>query len=145
MLTFPSGGGEPVTIPALMFELVDTPGIERFQIVQTAPTNLLQRLRALPGADAERVWQAAQAEISRVLAHPAANSARCFRSLTDRSPVSPLSSHHEGRRQDGRPPPNGQGVRIDRDDQCTARICHPSGVRLNTMSSTPALLIGRSR
>ncbi len=68
LLTFTTERGEQVAIPALMFEIVDTPGIELFQIVQTARTRLRVRLRLTPGADAERVWQAARAEIARVLA-----------------------------------------------------------------------------
>lgn len=67
LLTFSSEHGEQVTIPALMFEVVDTPGIELFQIVQTAPTNLRVRLRLTAGADPNRVWQAAHAEITRLL------------------------------------------------------------------------------
>ncbi|MEU1728321.1 hypothetical protein [Nonomuraea sp. NPDC005692] len=35
------------------------PGMEQFQLVQTAPTVLRVRLRAAGGADADRVWQAA--------------------------------------------------------------------------------------
>lgn len=67
MLTFSTERGEQVSIPALMFEIVDAPGIELFQIVQTTPTSLRVRLRMATGADPDRVWQAVLAEITRVL------------------------------------------------------------------------------
>lgn len=67
MLTFTTQQGQKVSIPALMFEIADTAGVEQFQIVQTTSTALRVRLRLSPAADAEHVWQAAQAEIRRVL------------------------------------------------------------------------------
>lgn len=67
LLTFSTESGEQVSIPALMFEVVDAQEVELFQIVQTAPTTLRVRLRLAPGADAERVWGAAHAEIRHVL------------------------------------------------------------------------------
>ncbi len=66
MLTFSTERGEKVSIPALMFEIADSPGIELFQIVQTTPTSLRVRLRPATGADPDRVWQAVQAEVTRL-------------------------------------------------------------------------------
>lgn len=70
VLTFPTERGEPVAIAPLAFgTLVDrTPGVELFQIVQTAPTSLRVRLRVAPGTDPDRVWQAVHAGIARLLA-----------------------------------------------------------------------------
>lgn len=70
VLTFRSERGAPVAIAPLAFSsLVDrTPGAELFQIVQTAPTSLRVRLRAAPGTDPDRVWQAVHAGIARLLA-----------------------------------------------------------------------------
>jgi hypothetical protein len=54
-------------VPLLAFG-ADVPGVEQFQIVQTAPTTLHVRLRVDADADRERVWEAVRAEITRVLA-----------------------------------------------------------------------------
>ena len=67
MLTFSTEHGEQVSLPALMFEIVDAPGVELFQIVQTTPTSLRVRLRVATGANPDRVWQAVHAEITRLL------------------------------------------------------------------------------
>jgi phenylacetate-coenzyme A ligase PaaK-like adenylate-forming protein len=69
MLTFPTDGGERIKMPPLLFgtSLYQIPGIEQFQAVQTAPTNLRVRLRLEAGADPDRVWQAVQARITRLL------------------------------------------------------------------------------
>ncbi|QIN81084.1 phenylacetate--CoA ligase family protein (plasmid) [Rubrobacter marinus] len=72
VLTFPAGPAEgvgSVAVPPLAFgSLVDrTPGVELFQIVQTAPTRLSVRLLPAPGADPERVWRAVRAEVARLL------------------------------------------------------------------------------
>ncbi|MCA2220825.1 hypothetical protein [Nonomuraea aurantiaca] len=69
MLTFPTGRGEHVGISPMTFgTLLDrAPGIEQFQIVQTAPTTLRVRLRVEAGADAGRVWQAVRDEIAHLL------------------------------------------------------------------------------
>jgi phenylacetate-CoA ligase len=70
LLTFPAERGEKVTIAALSFgTLVDrTPGVELFQIVQTAPTRLRVRLRTAAGADPASAWEAVYAAIMRPLA-----------------------------------------------------------------------------
>ncbi|HXR65776.1 MAG TPA: phenylacetate--CoA ligase family protein [Ktedonobacteraceae bacterium] len=69
VLTFPTEGGEQVSIAPLVFgSLVDSlPGIELFQIVQTTPTNLHLRLQFAAGADPDRVWQQVQTEVMRLL------------------------------------------------------------------------------
>lgn len=70
MLTFPTGRGERITISPLAFStLVErTPGVELFQIVQTAPASLRVRLRPANSADPDRTWQAVHTEITRLLA-----------------------------------------------------------------------------
>ena len=68
MLALSGQDGGRVSIPALMFEVVDAAGIALFQIVQTAPARLRVRLRPAEGADPDRVWQAVHAEIARTLA-----------------------------------------------------------------------------
>ncbi|MFO0845320.1 MAG: hypothetical protein U0797_23540, partial [Gemmataceae bacterium] len=68
MLSFPTEGGERVSIPPLALEVDYVPGVDLFQIVQTRPTSLRVRLRPAPGADPERVWEAVQSELSRLLA-----------------------------------------------------------------------------
>ena len=68
VLVLSGPGGEPVSIPALMFEIVDAAGVELFQIVQTSAAGLRVRLRPAPGADPDRVWAAVHAEITGTLA-----------------------------------------------------------------------------
>lgn len=67
VLTFSTDRGERVSIPALMFEIVDAVGIELFQIVQITPTTLRVRLRLATGVDPDCVWQAAHTEVRRLL------------------------------------------------------------------------------
>lgn len=67
VLVFRTDEGEQLSIPALMFEVVDAPGVALFQIVQTTPTTVRVRLRFAPRADPERVWPAVDREIRRVL------------------------------------------------------------------------------
>lgn len=56
-------------MPPLLFgtSLYQIPGIEQFQAVQTAPTNLRVRLRLEAGADPESVWQAVHTRLTRLL------------------------------------------------------------------------------
>lgn len=68
VLTFPTEGGERVSIPPLALEVDQVPGVELSQVVQTTPTTLRVRLRPASGADPERVWQAVQGETMRLLA-----------------------------------------------------------------------------
>lgn len=67
VLTFRNLRGDPVKVPLLAFG-ADVPGVEQFQIVQTAPATLRVRLRVAAAADRLRVWEAVRAEIIRVLA-----------------------------------------------------------------------------
>lgn len=69
MLTFPTERGGQVTLPPLLFgtSVYHIPGIEQFQIVQTAPTNLLVRLRPLDGADPDQVWQTLYYNVTQLL------------------------------------------------------------------------------
>ncbi|MFF4220197.1 phenylacetate--CoA ligase family protein [Streptomyces nondiastaticus] len=70
VLTFPTGNGGHVSLSPLAFgTLVDrTPGIELFQIEQTAPSTLRVRLLPAAGADPDRAWQAVLQELTRLLA-----------------------------------------------------------------------------
>jgi phenylacetate-CoA ligase len=68
LLTFVNRRGEDVVIPALLFDVADTAGVELLQVVQVTPAALRVRLRFAPGAHPNRVWQAVLAEITRVLA-----------------------------------------------------------------------------
>jgi phenylacetate-CoA ligase len=70
VLSFPTDERKLIQIAPLAFvTLVDrTPGVEMFQIVQTAPTSLRIRLQPITGADPEQVWQAVSEEISHMLA-----------------------------------------------------------------------------
>lgn len=69
LLTFPTRSGDPVTIAPLAISLAveRLPGVELFQIVHTAPTDLSVRLQSAPGADPEHVWRTVHAEITRLL------------------------------------------------------------------------------
>jgi len=69
-LTFPNDHGEQIQIAPLVFStLLDrSPGIEIFQIVQTAPARLRVRLRLAASADPDNVWQVVHTEITRQLA-----------------------------------------------------------------------------
>jgi phenylacetate-coenzyme A ligase PaaK-like adenylate-forming protein len=70
VLTFRTEEGRPVSIvPLMLGTLADrTPGVELFQIVQTAPTSLRLHLRTAAGADPDRVWQAVCDAIKELLA-----------------------------------------------------------------------------
>lgn len=69
VLTFPADRGERITLPPLLFGTLVyvIPGIEQFQVVQTAPTSLRVRLRPADGADPDRLWQAVQARLTHLL------------------------------------------------------------------------------
>ncbi|MEV4927551.1 phenylacetate--CoA ligase family protein [Streptomyces roseoverticillatus] len=72
VLTFPtgSGSGGHVSLSPLAFgTLFDrTPGIELFQIEQTAPSALRVRMLPAAGADPDRVWRTVLQELTRLLA-----------------------------------------------------------------------------
>jgi phenylacetate-coenzyme A ligase PaaK-like adenylate-forming protein len=67
VLTFPTADGRRTTVPAVMFEVVDARDVALFQVVQTAPTTLRVRLQMAPGAGRDRVWDATEREIRRIL------------------------------------------------------------------------------
>lgn len=69
VLMFHTDGGDRVTIAPLAFATVAdrTPGLQMFQIVQTAPRSLRVRLQS-QDADADRVWATVQTEIKRLFA-----------------------------------------------------------------------------
>ncbi|RVX41832.1 phenylacetate-coenzyme A ligase PaaK-like adenylate-forming protein [Nonomuraea polychroma] len=68
LLTFPIDRGEHVGISPMSFgTALAVPGMEQFQLVQTAPTVLRVRLRAANGADADRVWQTARDRVVHLL------------------------------------------------------------------------------
>jgi phenylacetate-coenzyme A ligase PaaK-like adenylate-forming protein len=53
-----SGGGEAVLLPMAIATVVEeTPGIRRYQVVQTARDALTVRLENNPGTDRDEVWQ----------------------------------------------------------------------------------------
>ncbi|MGW7410960.1 phenylacetate--CoA ligase family protein [Streptomyces sp. NPDC054863] len=67
ILTFPAdGSGTPVRLSPLAFStLFDrTPGVDLFQIEQSAPTVLRVRLRVADGADCDSVWRAVHRELT---------------------------------------------------------------------------------
>jgi phenylacetate-coenzyme A ligase PaaK-like adenylate-forming protein len=71
VLTFPEADGEgQVAVPPLALgTVVDrTPGVELFQILQTAPTRLSVRLYPEPGTNPDQVWAAVHDEITGLLA-----------------------------------------------------------------------------
>ncbi len=69
MLTFPMVQGGQIILPPLLFgtSVYHIPGIEQFQIVQTAPTNLRVRLRLETGAEPECVWQSVHDNVTQLL------------------------------------------------------------------------------
>lgn len=70
MVTFPTGRGERVSIAPLSFgTLIDrTPGVELFQVEQTAPTTLRVRMLLADDADPEHVWREVHRELDQLLA-----------------------------------------------------------------------------
>lgn len=67
ILTFPTERGEKVAVPPLALEIDHVPGVELFQIVQTAPTQLRVRLRPAADADPTRIWRAVHSELTKLL------------------------------------------------------------------------------
>lgn len=67
VLVFHTTDGEPVSIPPLALELDDIPGVELFQVIQTARANLRVRLKAAEGADRERIWSEIKSKLTRLL------------------------------------------------------------------------------
>ncbi|SIM58143.1 CoF synthetase [Micromonospora cremea] len=73
LLTFPrpgpAGGKAPVTLAPLPLAtlLEAVPGLELFQIVQTAPTALRIRLHPAPGADPDALWRQVETRVRDLL------------------------------------------------------------------------------
>lgn len=70
VLTFPTTQGSHVAVVPLAFgNVMDrTAGIELWQIVQTAPTQLRVRLRVAADTEPESVWQTVRTDLTRLLA-----------------------------------------------------------------------------
>ncbi|GAA4918797.1 phenylacetate-coenzyme A ligase PaaK-like adenylate-forming protein [Stackebrandtia albiflava] len=70
VLTFDAPTGRPVTItPLVLTTLIErVPGVELFQVLQTAPTVLRIRLRPASGRDPEAVWTAVRTDLTGLLA-----------------------------------------------------------------------------
>ncbi|MGW3353180.1 phenylacetate--CoA ligase family protein [Nonomuraea rubra] len=74
LLTFPrpghEHGGEPVTLAPLPLAtlLEAVPGLELFQIVQSAPTVLRIRMHGAPGADPDSLWHQVETRLRDLLA-----------------------------------------------------------------------------
>ncbi|WP_037368289.1 phenylacetate--CoA ligase family protein [Amycolatopsis orientalis] len=70
ILSFPSGRGESVALAPMVFStLFDRiPGVELFQVEQTAPTTLRIRLLLADGTEPEQVWQRIRSEAEGLLA-----------------------------------------------------------------------------
>jgi phenylacetate-coenzyme A ligase PaaK-like adenylate-forming protein len=90
VLTFPTpGGGHRRLAPLQLATLFDrTPGMHQFQIVQTAPTALRVRIRAVSGADLDQVWQDVAGSMSHLLAeyHLDHVQLECAAELPEQSP-----------------------------------------------------------
>jgi phenylacetate-coenzyme A ligase PaaK-like adenylate-forming protein len=58
ILTFQTASGETIQLLplALVTVIEETPGVQRFQLIQTAPTKLSLRLEVAPGAEEAQVW-----------------------------------------------------------------------------------------
>ncbi|WP_149182822.1 phenylacetate--CoA ligase family protein [Streptomyces sp. TRM49041] len=69
LLSFPRRDGGTVQIVPMAFEtlLESIPGIELFQIVQTAPARVRVRILSAAGADRERLWAAVRKELVALL------------------------------------------------------------------------------
>ncbi|MFC8126211.1 phenylacetate--CoA ligase family protein [Streptomyces sp. NPDC057302] len=69
ILTFPSGRGDDVRLAPLAFStLFDRmPGVERFQIEQTAPSRVRVRMVLAAGADPDHAWRTAHEGLTRLL------------------------------------------------------------------------------
>ena len=53
----PGGGKVPVLPMAIATVVEETPGVQRFQVIQTAPSILQIRLEVMPGTDDGQVWE----------------------------------------------------------------------------------------
>lgn len=70
VLAFPSPTGETVHLlpMALATVVEETPGVHRYQVVQTGPTSLEVRLEVAPKAQPDQVWEAVKGRLREYLA-----------------------------------------------------------------------------
>lgn len=70
LVALPAADGGSVGLSPMLFgALLDrVPGIDRYQLVQTAPDKLRVRLQPKIGADGDQVWRTVREELSRLLA-----------------------------------------------------------------------------
>lgn len=67
VLSFSTANGASVDIPPLALEVDHVEGIERFQIVQSAPDVLRVRLHTGADRDPERIWKTVETELRQLL------------------------------------------------------------------------------
>ncbi|MEV0387993.1 hypothetical protein [Nonomuraea sp. NPDC050643] len=80
LLSFPSvRGGDVGIFPMAFGSVLDVPGLQQYQLVQTAPATLRVRLRPADGADTDRVWQAVRGNLARLLGEHEAGGVRLER------------------------------------------------------------------
>ncbi len=70
MLRLQAPDGETVSVlPLAVGSIIDeAPGVQRSQLIQTGPRSLTLRLDVRPGAQPERVWERADADLAAYLA-----------------------------------------------------------------------------
>ncbi len=79
-LRLPGVGGPVTILPMAILEFLNyVPGVQRFQIIQTAPTTVHIRLLAEPGEDDEQVWQTAKRHLYAFLAEQGVSSVQVER------------------------------------------------------------------
>jgi phenylacetate-coenzyme A ligase PaaK-like adenylate-forming protein len=79
--------------PGVAIEMFNhLPGIERFQVVQTAPDQLKLRLKVSPAFESERVWQTAVGRLQALLAEEGVGPVSL-----QRSPELPMADAHSGK------------------------------------------------
>jgi phenylacetate-CoA ligase len=64
----PGGGKIPVLPMAIATVVEETPGVQCFQVIQTAPATLRIRLEVMPGTDDGRVWESVAQRLREYLA-----------------------------------------------------------------------------
>ncbi|WP_163513585.1 phenylacetate--CoA ligase family protein [Fodinicola acaciae] len=70
LVTLPAAGGGSIGLSPMLFGVLldGVAGVERYQLVQTAPDRLRVRLRPVAGADSDQVWRAVCQKLARLLA-----------------------------------------------------------------------------
>lgn len=94
ILTFPGSDGGQVKLLPLALETVveETPGLRRFQLVQTGPRTLELRMEPQPDAAASNVWSAAEAHLRHYLRERGVGDV-----AIERSPEAPRQNAHGGK------------------------------------------------